>query len=84
MRPLAKTDLVVLGPFELEVHCHSESKDSEKYDGPFIAVSVGQTWRLGKGYEWQFLVTALGLIPISVSELTWTPRTERILTLISR
>ena len=59
MRPLAKTDLVVLGPFELEVHWHSERKDSEKYDGPFIAVSVGQTWRLGEGWELQILVTTL-------------------------
>ena len=58
MRLPSKTNLVVLGPFELEVHRHSESKDSEKYDGPFSAVSVGQTWRLGKSYEWQFPVTA--------------------------
>ena len=59
MRLPANTDLVVLSPFELDVDWHSESKDSEKYDGPFSAVSIGQTWRLGEDYEWQLLVTSL-------------------------
>ena len=55
----ANTDLVVLSPFELEVHWHSESKDSEKYDGPINSASVGQRWRIGEGYEWQLSVTAV-------------------------
>ena len=51
VRPPAKTDLVVLSPFELKVHFHSESKDSKKYDGPISAASVRQWWRLREGYE---------------------------------
>ena len=55
----ANTDLVVLSPFELKVHWHSESKDSEKYDESINAATVGQRWRIGEGYEWQLSVAAV-------------------------
>ena len=67
VRLLAKTNLVLHSPFELEVHWYSKSKDSDIYDGPISTARVSQRWRLGEGYKWQLLVTVLRIVPISVS-----------------
>ena len=48
VRLLAKTNLVLHSPFELEVHWYSESKDSDIYDGPLARQELANGGDLGR------------------------------------